>query len=369
MTESYSNLFRNISDLIEQGRMAAVRQINTVLVATYWLTGQRIVEFEQSGKEKAAYGEMLIKNLSVDLRKRFGKGWGENLLCDIRQFYLVYRGTEIPHTVCGESNPGMDHSMRPKDLEAFQSLLPLSWSHYRLLMRIEDAPKRTFYERLTIQNHWSVRQMDREINSLLFERTALSRRKDIVLARANEHPIAVKPEDEIKDTYVLEFLGLNNEYSESDLEEALVKHIEKFLLELGRGFAFVGRQMRFQLGGDEYRIDLLLYHIGYARYFLLELKIGKFEHAHIGQINFYLNWVKDNIWPRGQNEPVGIIMCSDKNNATVRYATGGLNNQIFVSQYLLDLPKSEELQRELERGRELFLQSQVAHKGGVGRAE
>lgn len=250
--------------------------------------------------------------------------------------------------------------------------LPLSWSHYSLLIRMEEPEKRAFYERLSLESHWSVRQLDREINALLYERTALSKRKDLVIARAHANTIVTKPEDEVKDSYVLDFLGLKNEYSESDLEDALIRHIENFLLELGRGFAFVARQKRFILDGDEYRIDLLLYNITLACYVILEIKVTKFIHSHAGQINFYVNWVKENILPRAENDPIGIILCSDKNNTTVRYATGGLSNKIFVSKYLLELPKPEELQRELERGRDLFLQRQVHRKlelnrgGGTG---
>lgn len=369
MKDSYSVLFKSISELIDRGRKQAVTQINTILVATYWSMGERIVKYEQKGEARAGYGEVLLQRLGKDLSARYGKGFSERNLNLMRQFYLTY---PIPQTVSAESQRLLssdDDRSNPLKLNLISRHFPLSWSHYCLLMRIDDEQKRTFYQNLTLRNHWSVRQLDRELNALLYERTALSKRKDLVVAKANENPIVVRPEDEIKDSYVLEFLGLKNEYSESDLEAALIRHMENFLLELGKGFAFVGRQIRFELDGDEYRIDLLLYHIGLARYIVIELKIGKFTHAHAGQINFYLNWAKENVWPRAENDPLGIIVCSDKNNTTIRYATGGLSNKIFVSKCLLELPKPEELQRELERGRELFLQNQISHKGGVGRAE
>ena len=355
----YSELVRVTSHLIESGRQSVARQVNIALIATYWLIGARIVTYEQKGESRAAYGEALLEKLGEDLSSKYGKGFSERNLDLMRQFYMTY---PIPQTLSAESSsPGNTNQMalNPGMLEQVGEFFVLSWSHYCLLMRIEDNDKRLFYEKLSVQGIWSIRQLQREINALLYERTALSKRKELVLAKANEHAITTRPEDEIKDSYVLDFLGLKNEYSESDLEEALIRHLENFLLELGRGFTFVARQKRFILDGDEYRIDLLLYHISLRRYIVAELKLTKFTHAHAGQTNFYLNWVKDNILPRAENDPIGIILCSGKNNTTVKYATGGLNNKIFVSKYLLELPKPEELQREIERGRNLFLQNHV----------
>ncbi|HOW87309.1 MAG TPA: PDDEXK nuclease domain-containing protein [Candidatus Omnitrophota bacterium] len=363
----YQELFASISALIEEGRKAAVRQINTTLIATYWMIGMRIVEFEQGGKERAAYGEEILQNLAQELTKRYGNGFGFTQLKTVRQFYLTYRqdgfkpsiqmALQKGHTLCGQF---------PYLLREINAYFTLSWSHYRLLIRIEEPEKRAFYNALSVQNHWSVRQLDREINALLYERTALSKRKDLVLARANENPIVAKPEDEVKDSYVLDFLGLKKDYAESDLEDALIRHLENFLLELGRGFAFMARQKRFAVDGDEYRIDLLLYNILLKAYIVLELKLTKFTHSHAGQTNFYVNWVKENVLPKAENDPIGIILCSDKNNTTVRYATGGLNNKIFVSKYQLQLPKPEELEREIERGKQLFLQNHVNREAGLG---
>ncbi len=360
-SKDYGELLRNISGLIEEGRKAAVRHINTAIIATYWLVGMRIVEHEQKGRERATYGEEALRNLAKELTKKYGNGLSFPQLKNIRQFYLTYRreGFHPSSQVALEKGYAL-RSQFPYLLQEIGSQFPLSWTHYRFLMRIEKAEKRTFYERLSIQGHWSSRHLEREINALLYERTALSKRREIVIAKANEHAVLARPEDEVKDSYVLDFLGLKNEYSESDLEDALIRHIESFLLELGRGFAFVARQKRFMVGSDEYRIDLLLFNIALSRYIVVELKLDKFTHSHAGQINFYVNWVKDNILPRAKNEPFGIILCSDKNNATVRYATGGLSNKIFVSKYLLELPKPEELQRELERGRDLFLRHQAS---------
>ena len=365
----YGELVRVTSRLIESGRQSVVRQVNTALIATYWLIGQRIVIYEQKGEARAMYGEALLEKLGSDLSSKYGKGFSERNLDLMRQFYLIY---PIPQTLSAESSSsGYAHQMSldPMMLEQARKFFILSWSHYCVLMRIEDPDKRLFYEKLSVQGVWSIRQLNREINALLYERTALSRRKELVLARANENAIATRPEDEIKDYYVLDFLGLKNEYSESDLEDALIRHLENFLLELGRGFTFVARQKRFILDGDEYRIDLLLFNISFKAYVVLELKLTKFTHAHAGQINFYVNWVKDNIVPRAENDPFGIILCSEKNNTTVKYATGGLDNRIFVSKYLLELPKPEDFQREIERGRNLFLQNHLQLKSDLGAAE
>lgn len=369
--DGYFELLKNICALIEEGRRTAGRQINVTLTATYWLVGMSIVEYEQGGKKRAAYGEETLKRLAGELAKRYGNGFSFPQLKNIRQFYLTYRREGFrPSSQLALQKGYTLSSQFPYLLRDIGAQFPLSWSHYCLLMRIETAEKSHFYENLSIQGHWSVRQLDREINALLYERTALSKRKDLVIAKANSDAIVLRAEDEIKDSYVLDFLGLKNEYSESELEDALIRHLENFLLELGRGFAFVARQKRFILDGDEYRLDLLLFNIALACYVILEIKVGRFTHSHTGQINFYVNWVKENIFPMAQNDPIGIILCTDKNNTTVRYATGGLSNKIFVSKYLLELPKPEELQRELERGRDLFLQQQVyASSKGIGAEE
>ena len=259
--QNYSTLITDLASLIEEGRRVAVRYVNTALVATYWLIGKRIVEFEQKGKERAEYGERLLKKLSADLTKRFGKGFSFPQLKNIRQFYVIYR--EKSYTLSSQLNHATNmQTLSAELLEKSQTLsslseishtlcaqFPLSWSHYCLLMRLDEPLKREFYEAECIKGNWSVRQLDRQIQSMLYERTALSKRKLAVIAKAHEKPITLKPEDEIKDPYVLEFLGLKDEYSESQLEEALIRHLEHFLLELGTGFTFVARQKRITLEG------------------------------------------------------------------------------------------------------------------------
>lgn len=373
-TQNYSKLITDLASLIEQGRKTAVRYVNTALVATYWFMGRRVVEYEQKGKERAEYGEALLKKISTDLTPRFGKGFTERNLDYMRQFYLIY--PEISHTVCAklpedratEKSYTVSAELIPilqgvsGISEALMQKFPLSWSHYRLLMRIDEPFKREFYETECIRGNWSVRQLDRQIQSMLYERTALSKRKLAVIAKAHEKPITLKPEDEIKDPYILEFLGLKDEYSESQLEESLIKHLEHFLLELGTGFTFVARQKRITLEGTHYRLDLLLYHRILKCLIAIDLKIREFTYADAGQMNLYLNYLKDKEKLPEENDPVGIILCSDKNKTVVEYALGGMNNKIFTSKYKLQLPEPEVLKSEIEHERQRLLEMKIVEK-------
>lgn len=373
-TQNYSKLITDLASLIEQGRKTAVRYVNTALVATYWFMGRRIVEYEQKGKERAKYGEALLKKISTDLTPRFGKGFTERNLDYMRQFYIIYpdnshtpcaklpedRAIRKPYTVGAKLIPILKGVSGIS--EALMRKFPLSWSHYRLLMRIDEPFKREFYEVECIRGNWSVRQLDRQIQSMLYERTALSKRKLAVIAKAHEKPITLKPEDEIKDPYILEFLGLKDEYSESQLEEALIKHLEYFLLELGTGFTFVARQKRITLEGTHYRLDLLFYHRVLKCLIVIDLKIGEFTHADAGQMNLYLNYLKDKEKLPEENDPVGIILCSDKKKTVVEYALGGMNNKIFTSKYRLQLPEPEVLKSELEHERQRLLEMKIVEK-------
>ena len=375
--QNYSSLIHDLASLIEQGRKAAVRYVNTALVATYWLIGRRIVEYEQKGKERAEYGEALLRRLSDDLTKQFAKGWGEPHLRAVRQFYLIYGDIKKRYTLCSESGkpvePNIRHTPRSEliplkllpekfqamPMESFNMLFPLSWSHYRLLMRIDESFKRDFYEAECIRGNWSVRQLDRQIQSMLYERTALSKRKLAVIAKAHEKPIILRPEDEIKDPYILEFLGLKDEYSESQLEEALIRHLEHFLLELGSGFTFVARQKRITLEGSHYRLDLLLYHRVLRCLVAIDLKIGEFSHADAGQMNLYMNYLKDKEKLSEENDPVGIILCTDKKKTVVEYALGGMSNKIFASKYRLQLPDPEVLKTEIEHEKQRLIEMKI----------
>jgi len=292
-TQNYSNLIAELAALIEQGRKTVVRYINTALVATYWLIGRRIVEYEQKGKERAEYGEAVLRRISEDLTRKYGKGFSFPQMKNIRQFYLT--NSEKGYTLSSQSHQIEQSDTVPHRAEivTFNTLTGkffLSWSHYCLLMRIDESFQREFYEAECIRGNWSVRQLDRQIQSLLYERTALSRRKQAVIAKAHEKPITLKPEDEIKDPYILEFLGLKDEYSESQLEDALIKHLEKFLLELGVGFTFVARQKRITLEGRHFRLDLLLFHRVLKCLMAIDLKVGEFDVGDAGQMNLYLNY-------------------------------------------------------------------------------
>lgn len=369
-SNKYSTLVTDLASLINQGRKTAVRYVNTALIATYWLIGRRIVEYEQKGKERAEYGEALLKKISADLTPQFGKGFTERNLWHMRQFYITYK--EILHTPCAELPEKIQkkmHTLRAELTPISQTVsgisetlsrkFPLSWSHYRLLMRLDEPFKREFYEAECIRGNWSVRQLDRQIQSMLYERTALSKKKTAVIAKAHERPITLKPEDEIKDPYVLEFLGLKDEYSESQLEEALIRHIEHFLLELGIGFTFIARQKRITLEGSHYRLDLLLYHRILRCLVAIDLKIGEFTHADAGQMNLYVNYLKDKEKLPDENDPVGLILCTDKKKTVVEYALGGMNNRIFASKYKLQLPNTKVLKAEIEHERQRLVEMKI----------
>jgi len=328
---------------------------------------------------RAEYGEELIKKLSQDLNRRFGRGFSPDNLEAMRRFYSSYP-IEISETVSRKllsekthiasrelSYPEVDENIKkiqtvPGISEALMRKFPLSWSHYRLLIRIDEPLKREFYEAECIRGNWSVRQLDRQIQSMLYERTDLSKRKLAVIAKAHKKPITLKPEDEIKDPYILEFLGLKDEYSESQLEEALIKHLEYFLLELGIGFTFIARQKRITLEGTHYRLDLLFYHRILKCLIAIDLKIGEFTHADAGQMNLYLNYLKDKEKLPRENDPVGIILCSDKKKTVVEYALGGMSNKIFTSKYRLQLPETETLRSEIEHERKRLLEMKIVEK-------
>ena len=379
--KTYSTLVTDLASLIDQGRRTAVRYVNTALVGTYWLIGRKIIEYEQKGKVRAEYGEALLEKISKDLSPRFGKGFSLRNLRNMRSFYLLF---PIRQTVSAESSrkqqtlsadltsilqtPSEEESKKGRtvsiqsDIEISQALsskFPLSWSHYCLLIRLDEPFKREFYESECIRGNWSVRQLDRQIQSMLYERTALSKRKLAVIAKAHEKPITLNPEDEIKDPYILEFLGLKDEYSESQLEEALIRHLEHFLIELGIGFTFVARQKRITLEGSHYRLDLLLYHRVLRCLVAIDLKIGEFTHADAGQMNLYVNYLKDKEKLPDENNPIGIILCTDKKKTVVEYALGGMNNRIFASKYKLQLPDLEILKTEIEHERQRLLEMKI----------
>lgn len=328
LSANYADIHAQIVELLESSRRAAARSVNSVMTAAYWEIGRRIVEFEQGGAERAAYGEELIERLGVDLSKRFGRGFSMQNLLQMRKFYLYW--PEIHQTVSGE--------------------LRLPWSAYVRLLSVKNPNARLFYETEALRGGWSVRQLDRQVNSQFYERTVLSRDKTKMLAQGKQARAAdaMTPEEAVKDPFVLEFLDLKDEYSESDLEEALIQHMADFLLELGDDFAFVGRQRRLRLDDTWFRIDLLFFHRRLRCLVVIELKTGKFEAADAGQMHLYLNYAHEHWTKPGENPPVGLILCAAKGAAEARYALDGLPNKIIAAEYQMLLPDEQLLAAKLE---------------------
>jgi len=366
----YGQLVSDISNLLEQARRGAARSVNAILTATYWEIGRRIVEHEQGGRQRAGYGEGLVARLAADLMAKHGRGFSQRNIEQMRAFYLGWEIAQTPSaqfeararfpTMSGESENARFQTPSGQSLIAqtpsaqlspslIPAAFPLSWSHYTRLLSVNKPHARAFYESEAIRGGWSVRQLDRQISTQFFERTAHSKRQAAMLSRGQQArpEDAVTAEDEVRDPYLLEFLNLKDEYSESELEDALIRHMEWFLLELGPGFTFVARQKRIRVGTVWYRIDLLLYHRALRCLVIIDLKRGTFTHADAGQMNLYLNYVKEHLNLPGENDPIGIILCSDKDDAVVKYAMGGIRSQVFASKYLTELPDEETLRHEV----------------------
>ena len=371
MMTNYGRLVSDISGLLVQARRAAARTINSFLTATYWEVGQRIVEFEQGGKARAEYGEALLVNLARDLTAKYGRGFSKSNLFQMRAFYVGWEIFQTPSgkfearakcpTLSGKSTNKIRHTLSaelaPLSLTPIPAhaggrpadVFPLSWSHYVRLMAVEKPQARAFYEAEAVRGGWSVRQLDRQVGTQFYERAVRSKHPRTLLARghAPQRSDAFSVEEAIRDPYLLEFLNLKDEYGESDLEEALIRHLEGFLLEMGTGFTFVARQKRIRIGGSWYRMDLLLYHRRLRCLVVIDLKTGAFTHADAGQMNLYLNYAKAHLMMPDEADPVGLILCSDKDDAVVKYATGGIRAQVFASKYLTNLPDEETLRREI----------------------
>ena len=325
----HKDFYSNIKELMDNARNRVAREVNNILIQTYWEIGRIIVEEEQGNSDRAEYGKQLITDLSKKLTKEYGKGFSKSNLFNMRNFYLYF---PIFQTVSGK----------------------LSWSHYCELLSISDEQKRSFYEKETINANWSVRELKRQIKTSLFERLLLSsgdENKKKVLELGLKGNEINKASDVIKDPYVFEFLGLPEEkpIMESDLEKALISHIEKFLLELGKGFMYVGSQQRVTLGNTHYYVDMVFYNKILKSYVLIELKTGKLMPEAVGQINMYLNYYKMEVNNDMDNEPIGIILCTDKDSIQAEYALGSLSNKIFASKYTLYIPDRELLEEQVER--------------------
>ena len=353
--QGYDGLLSGMVSLIKEARRVSARTVNAIITATYWEMGRRIVENEQSGRRRAGYGEALLKKLSADLTSKFGRGFSRQNLQQMRQFYRAYPPTEICQTVSGKSGKRQTPSGK-FTLDALQDRFSLPWSAYVRLLSLKGKQARAFYEEEALRGGWSVRQLDRQINSQFYERTALSKNKAAMLkkgvkARPGD---AVTPEEQIKDPYVLEFLDLKDEYSESDLEEALILHLEHFLLELGGDFTFVGRQKRLRIGDEWYRVDLIFFHRRLRCLVIIDLKRGKFTHADAGQMHMYLNYACEHWTHPDENPPVGLILCALKNSALAKYALHGLPNKVLAAEYKTVLPDEKLIADELRRTRKLL---------------
>ncbi len=361
----------DILRLVEQSRNDAARSVNAVMTATYWLIGQRIVAFEQGGKARASYGDRIIAALSEDLTARFGRGYSRRTLEQCRAFHLGWPIAQTPsaqsqgllpiaQTVSAQSGR-RSPARAPRRLTvsgldliaAIAHHFPLPWSAYVRLLAVRDSEARNFYQAEALQGGWTVRQLGRQIDSLFYERTALSRNKAAVLTKGRRRKAddTNDPESAIKDPFVLEFLGLRDEYNESDLEEALVVHLERFLLELGSGFTFIGRQRRLRVGDQWFRIDLLLYHRQLRCLVVIDLKTGRFTHADAGQMHLYLNYAQEHWTMPGENPPVGLILCAQKDAAVAHYSLSNLPNRILAAEYRTILPSEALLSTELTRTR------------------
>ncbi len=355
------HLSEQIINVHQYFKQYAFRQINNALTLRNWMIGHYIVEFEQQGKGRAEYGEKTLKLLSEKLSEAGSKGFSDRNLRLFRQFYLEYpaiwqllaakfqnienKPGMIWQSLTAKFNTEIKQTDENVDNVPVSLLLDkLSFTHIIELLRVDDPLKRTFYEIQAIQNNWTVDMLKRNINSLLYERIGLSSDKPNMLKKLANENLQRTP-DIIKSPYVLEFLGIEEkaEYSESDLEQSIINHLQKFLIEMGRGFCFEARQKRITFNNRHYRIDLVFYHRILKCHVLIDLKLGEFDHADAGQMNVYLNYYKENESSNRDNPPVGIILCSQKDEALVHYATGGLPQEVFVSQYLLQLPSENEL--------------------------
>ena len=327
--EIKKDIYQEIYDLLHKARQNIISNVNSTMTKTYFLIGKRIVEEEQDGNKRAEYGKNLIKILSEKLTKEFGKGFSETNLEQMRKFFKVYG---IPQTLS----------------EEFQ--FNLSWSHYLILMRIKDINARNFYEIEAFENNWSLRELKRQVNSSLYERLVLSKDKEKVKELAVKGQIIEKAQDVIKDPYILEFLGLDekSDYSENKLETEIINKLEMFLLELGKGFTFVGRQVRFTFDERHFRVDLVFYNRLLKCFVLIDLKIGEVTHQDLGQMQMYVNYYDRYVKLPDENDTIGIIICKDKNDTLVKLTLPKDNNQIFASRYTTILPSLEEFKKIVE---------------------
>lgn len=336
--QEIQSIAERIEQLITDARKRVVASVNTTMVYTYYEIGRMIVEDEQEGERRAEYGKAVIPALAKRLTRKFGKGFSAQSLANMRQFYLVYSQNRIFSSAIRKSDSGP------------RQTFTLSWTHYLRLMRMENPDERRFYEIEATQNNWSVRELQRQFDASLYERLALSRDKEGVKDLAQQGQIVEKAEDILKDPYVLEFVGLPElpQYSETELEQRLIDNLQTFLLELGKGFTFVGRQVRFTFDEQHYRVDLVFYNRLLRAFVLIDLKRGTLKHQDLGQMQMYVNYYDRYVKLEDENPTIGILLCRDKSDAVVEITLPKDNNQIFASKYQTVLPSKDELKKLLE---------------------
>lgn len=361
----YRGIVEDLSRLLARSRAASVRAVNSILTLTCWRVGRRIVEFELSGASRAEYGDELLKKLADDLTKTMGRGFGWRSLYDMRRFYETYAGelsegreaAEVralaPRRKGKQLAGEILQTLSAKSVEvAVARRFQLPWSHYARLLRVTDADARRFYEQEALRGGWSLRQLDRQIGTAFYERSSSGRSAQSGSGGARQgRRTSASIEAELRNPYVLEFLGLKDEYSENELEDALISNLQQFLVELGGDFAFVGRQLRLRIGHAWYRVDLLFFHRVLRCLVVIDLKVGTFTHADAGQMHLYLNYAREH-WTRpGENAPIGLVLCSEADTAVAHYALQGLPNKILAAKYRMKLPSPRELERWLRRAR------------------
>lgn len=355
-------LYVEIKSILTEARQSAYRAVNFAMVAAYWEIGKRIVEYEQQGRKRAAYGDAVLQTLSQRLTQDFGKGFSVVSLKNFRQFYLAFPSRQKSSALRGEFKAQAQQkgsalrSQSPANENVpirYALRAELGWTHYRLLMRVENEKAREYYLNEAIAQNWSTRALERQINSFYYERLLSSKKKKEVEAEAksNTDALAASPEDFIKDPFVLEFLNLSpdNRFWEKDLEQAIIQNLQKFILELGKGYAFVAQQKHLR-AGDDFFIDLVFYNYILKCFVLIDLKVGKLTHQDIGQMDTYVRWYEENEKGAGDNPTLGIILCSEKNETIVKYSVLKDSRQLFASKYKLYLPTEEELAKEVEQG-------------------
>lgn len=365
------SFYQTITDIIVSARSYSYKAVNFAMVQAYWNIGRLIVEEEQNGKDRAGYGDFLVNELSKKLSKEFGKGFNRTNLWYMKKFYNAFpiphavRGElqqkQIPHAVRGESKKRKNSSAivvySNNNFIVNESLRPeLSWTHYRLLLKVENSDTKKFYIKETVENNWSTRQLERQINSFYFERIKASKNKKPVKSEAKKTANKLLPEDLIKDPYVLEFLNLKKSlhHLEKDIESALIDKLQEFLLELGKGFAFVERQQRISADNENFYIDLVFYNYMLKCFVLIDLKAGRLTHQDIGQMDMYVRMYEDTRKAREDNPTIGIILCSEKNDTVVKYSVLKDNKRLFASKYMLYLPSEKELKAEIKKAKELI---------------